>query len=62
MQVKRAEEIIRSLSEIEVLYQNNAVWLENVNAEKSTAYVKMLNEGNLMEVPVAQLHETGVVK
>lgn len=58
MQTKRAEEIIKSLEEIEVRYQNSAVWLENVNKEKNTVYVKMLDEGNFMEVPANQLQET----
>jgi small acid-soluble spore protein H (minor) len=58
VQIRRAEEIIASPEKIEVLYNENPVWLEDiVNNEK--AYVTVLGSCKTMEVPVSDLVETG---
>lgn len=55
-----ALEIIKSPNNIEVLYKNRPVWLESVT--ENTVRVKDLKSGNIMDVPVSELKETGIIK
>ncbi|KAB2952519.1 H-type small acid-soluble spore protein [Heliorestis acidaminivorans] len=57
MEAQRAEEILQSPDTIEVQYQQSSVWIEEVNRQKETAQVKLLEEGKRIEVPVATLEE-----
>ncbi len=61
MDVKRAEEIISSENKIEVIYRDKPVWLEDVmDGEK--VYVTIIGSCQTMEVPVADLVETGTIE
>lgn len=57
MNTERAAEILQSAKIIDVTYQNNAVWIEDVNKDRNTAMVKNLNTDDIHEVPVTELHE-----
>ncbi|RKD33436.1 H-type small acid-soluble spore protein [Thermohalobacter berrensis] len=59
MDVQRANEILNSPNNIEVLYNNTPVWIEKINSEKGTANVKMLNNNTSIEVNTKNLVETG---
>lgn len=56
---KRAAEIIQSTSNIEVIYKGSSVWINNLNSENNTAYVRDINTKKEMEVPISELNETG---
>ncbi len=61
MDLKRAEEIISSEKKIEVVFRDNPVWLEDVmDGEK--VYVTVIGSCQTMEVPVADLVETGTTE
>jgi len=56
MDKKRAKEIMRSDGVIEVLYEGNPVWIENV-LDNNNAAVSRLNTNQRFEVPVSMLVE-----
>ncbi|QCX33131.1 small, acid-soluble spore protein, H family [Caloramator sp. E03] len=60
MLTRRALEIMQSPNNIEVLYKSKPVWLENV--EGSNVKVKDLTNNSILEVPVSELQETGIIK
>lgn len=55
MNNKRAREIINSLGVIEVLYQGNPVWIEDIDG--SLAQVRYLDSRDSFEVPIGDLEE-----
>ncbi|MEG6616670.1 H-type small acid-soluble spore protein [Peptococcaceae bacterium 1198_IL3148] len=57
MDAQRATEILHSQNTIEVTYQNNSIWIEDVNQSKNTAVVKNLDTDKVSEVPVSALQE-----
>lgn len=62
MLIDRAQEILNSQNNIEVLYKNKSVWLEKVNNDRNTVSIKDLSSNMHIEVPVSELVETGIVK
>lgn len=57
MILRRATEILQSNGNVEVLYQNEPVWLENIDSRTETVYVKSLNNDKRMVVPIVELTE-----
>ncbi|MCY6485783.1 H-type small acid-soluble spore protein [Clostridium aestuarii] len=57
MIVERAEEILHSLGVINVTYENNPVWIENIEKENKTVSIKNLKTNKLIEVPISDLNE-----
>lgn len=57
MNLKRAEEIFNSFGVINVIYNNDSVWIEDIQESSETAHVKNLNTGELKEVPIGCLKE-----
>ncbi|WFD10445.1 H-type small acid-soluble spore protein [Tepidibacter hydrothermalis] len=57
MILRRATEILQSDDNIQVLYQNEPVWLENIDSRTETVYVKSLNNDKRMVVPIIELTE-----
>jgi len=58
MLMKRAQEIFNSKGVLDVKYNNNDVWINELNLDKKTAMVKNLNNNQIMEVEVSDLIET----
>ncbi|MCM1992137.1 H-type small acid-soluble spore protein [Oceanirhabdus seepicola] len=58
MLMKRAQEIFNSKGVLDVKYNNNDVWINELNFDKKTAMVKNLNNNRIMEVEVSKLIET----
>jgi small acid-soluble spore protein H (minor) len=59
MQLERVSEILKSPDNIEVLYNNNPVWIDDIDEDKKTVSVRFLNSDETLEVPVNELEETG---
>lgn len=57
MLMNRAVEIVESLGVTNVTYKNEAVWIENIDEERKTAFVKNLNTGDSEQVEIAELKE-----
>lgn len=58
MDVNRAQQIVNSPNEIEVMYNGNSIWIEHVNENESTARVhKRENPDTEMTVQVQDLVE-----
>lgn len=57
MQVRRAEEIIRSHDHIDVEFQNHPVWLEGIYEDKTFVRVRVLDTTQLIDVPLSDLIE-----
>ncbi|MGC4377021.1 H-type small acid-soluble spore protein [Fictibacillus sp. Mic-4] len=58
MNTARAQQIIESPKEIEVLYNGTPVWLQSVDEAKETARVYTADQpDNEMDVPVRELVE-----
>lgn len=55
MDVHRAQEIVDSTDQFEVLYNNESVWIENVNKQEKEAMVRIGNHSEL--VPISDLVE-----
>jgi len=55
LDTQRAIEIINSLGVIEVLYQGNPVWIEQVNGDRIG--IQMMENNRRIEVPVEDLSE-----
>jgi small acid-soluble spore protein H (minor) len=56
MNFERAKEIFQSPKTIEVLYQGNPIWIEELDEESQTAHIHT-NDDQRMTVPVEQLRE-----
>jgi len=58
MDTRRAQEIISSPSMINVTYNGNAIYIENVNPHNETANIHMLNQPEKkQQVPLSSLRE-----
>lgn len=55
--LNRAIEIVKSLGVTDVTYKNESVWIEDINAEQETAFVKKLATGDIEEVRISELME-----
>jgi small acid-soluble spore protein H (minor) len=55
MDVQRAHDIVNSLGVIEVLYQGEPIWIENINGD--LARIDFLERRHQAEVPVHDLME-----
>ncbi|MGI6436064.1 MAG: H-type small acid-soluble spore protein [Syntrophomonadaceae bacterium] len=55
MDVRRAHDIVNSLGVIEVLYQGEPIWIENLHGDQ--AMIEFLNSPTRAEVAVAELFE-----
>lgn len=53
----RAVEIINSIGVINVIYNNNPVWIEAVERENNKVRVKDLKTNEVIEVEVSELFE-----
>jgi len=58
MLMRRAQEIFNSKGVFDVQYNNNNVWINELNFDKKTAIIKDLNNNQLIEVEVSNLMET----
>jgi H-type small acid-soluble spore protein len=56
----RAREISRSLGAIEVTYDGNDVWLEELDEESQTALVKNLKGNQQCLIPLSMLQERNI--
>jgi H-type small acid-soluble spore protein len=54
MDLKKAEDIYKSLGVINVSYKNRNIWIEDIQKETSTAHIKDLKTDELEEVPIAE--------
>lgn len=58
MNTQRAQEIVESMKDIEVLFNGSPVWIQHVDQENGTARVyEENNPEKEMTVPVEQLNE-----
>lgn len=57
MEIKRANEIVNSLGVINVNYNGNPVWIENIHSENNQATVKDLNTEKELLVDISELKE-----
>lgn len=57
MNIKRANEIVRSLGVIDVNYKSNPVWIERIHEETNEIDVKDLNTNKHFTVNAAELSE-----
>ena len=57
MEKNRAEEILRAPTKIEVVYDARPVWITGVNG--TSANVTVMGTSKTMDVPIADLKETG---
>jgi len=64
MNIKRANEIIKSSSTIEVLHNGELVWLKSINESTNTASVEYDQNTNLTtsDVPINELIEGRIIK
>jgi small acid-soluble spore protein H (minor) len=59
MNVSRAQQIIESEKEIEVLHNGTPVWLQSINESKQTARAYTREQpDNEMDIPVSELQES----
>ncbi|MDR7074662.1 H-type small acid-soluble spore protein [Fictibacillus barbaricus] len=59
MNVSRAQQIIQSEKEIEVLHNGTPVWLQSVDESSQTARAYTQDQpDNEMNIPVNELHES----
>jgi H-type small acid-soluble spore protein len=55
MDVKRAHDIVNSLGVVEVLYQGEPIWIEQLHGDQ--ARVEFLDRRQRAQVPIAELFE-----
>jgi H-type small acid-soluble spore protein len=58
MITKRANEIINGEENIEVLYKGISVWLENINTSTEMSTIRVLENNEMITVPLSELRET----
>ncbi|HCF71283.1 MAG TPA: H-type small acid-soluble spore protein [Syntrophomonas sp.] len=56
MDIERAHDIVNSLGVIEVLYQGEPIWIEDINGDQ--ARIDFLDRRQKAEVPVRDLIES----
>ncbi|NLM13407.1 MAG: H-type small acid-soluble spore protein [Epulopiscium sp.] len=59
MKPERAAEILNSPEQLEVLYQNEPVWIEDINNRNQTAVVRFIGSHHSRTVDLKDLSETG---
>lgn len=60
---KRVEEILDSSKNIEVLYNGQPIWIEDINKNSSTAKIKVMGSNQVLDnVPVVDLKEGNVMQ
>ncbi|MTI71739.1 MAG: H-type small acid-soluble spore protein [Firmicutes bacterium] len=59
MRLRRAHEIIESSENLEVFFNNDSVWLEDIDDKNNMVEVKILENNENFVVPVENLKETG---
>ncbi len=60
---KRVEEILDSSKNIEVLYNGQPIWIEDINKNSSTAKIKVMGSNQILDnVPVVDLKEGNVMQ
>ncbi|MCY6484884.1 small, acid-soluble spore protein, H family [Clostridium aestuarii] len=59
LSIDRAKSIMESNSNLEVIYNNVPVWLEDINDKRSLVQIRNLRDNNCMVVPACDLTETG---
>lgn len=57
MDVQRAHEILESNQQIDVTFEGESVWIDELNPEQETAMVHSMNSGKSLQVEVDRLHE-----
>ncbi|MEJ8553544.1 H-type small acid-soluble spore protein [Tepidibacter sp. Z1-5] len=57
MILRRVTEILQSNDNIEVLYKDEPIWIENLDSRTKTAYVKSIDNDKRMVVPIIELVE-----
>ncbi|MTI46453.1 H-type small acid-soluble spore protein [Sporosalibacterium faouarense] len=57
MDISRAKNIINSNVEIEVFYNDDSVWIKNLDESSGIAHVESLRNNTDMEVPISDLRE-----
>ena len=57
MDNKRAEEIMRAPTKIEVVYNARPVWIEGI--DDTSANITFMGTSETMDVPLTDLEETG---
>ncbi|GAA0178022.1 hypothetical protein SH2C18_11440 [Clostridium sediminicola] len=62
LSLDRARDIMKANSNIEVIFNNTSVWLEDINDKRDLVQVRSLSENECMVVHPSELTETGKVK
>lgn len=57
MNVNRAQQIVESAKEIEVMYNGTSIWIQNVNNDGTARVYPKQNPENEMTVNVQELEE-----
>jgi H-type small acid-soluble spore protein len=57
MDIQRARKILESSQNIDVLYEGESVWIDDLNPTDNTARVHSLSTGKHMSVKLDRLHE-----
>ena len=55
MFMKKVEEIFNSLGVINVTYNDEPIWIEDLNKERKTVLIRQIDDQELMEVSVYSL-------
>lgn len=59
LSIDRVRKIMDSNSNLEVIYNDVPVWIEDINDKRNTIQVRNLRDNNCMIVPASDLTETG---
>lgn len=57
VEMNRALQILGSSQEIDVVFEGESVWIDDLNPDTGTASIHSMNSGKLMKVEVGRLHE-----
>jgi small acid-soluble spore protein H (minor) len=60
MDIQRARKILESSQNIDVVYEGESVWIDDVNPDDNTARIHSLSTGKQMTVQLERLHEPQV--
>ncbi|MCY6370157.1 H-type small acid-soluble spore protein [Clostridium ganghwense] len=59
LSIDRAKKIMQSESNIEVIYNNVPIWIEDINEKRNSVQVRNLRDNNCLVVSSSDLTETG---
>lgn len=62
MDFNRAQQIINTNIEVEVFYNNDSVWIKNLDENSGMANIQSLKTSNEMQVPISALQEENRTK